>query len=442
MAPLHFLRQTPFGKALLLACSLLYCTANLAAQDLKTDLTASSTSLAALLEQVRARNLDLKAASLEADVLAQRRAQVTALPDPRLGVSYQPYPLFTARGTQRSQWRVEQALPFPGTLGLKGDIADLGAAIASRESQALEQDLLFETKTGYYELYRVQEQQALFHAFQERLQDFEASAATRYEVGHGMQQAILKAQLERNTLSRRMAALDVQKQAALAALSRLLNTRVEALTVDDLAAPVKPDIDEESLLAIARQYRPEADALDLAKKRTEAEIALAEKAFYPDFGLHATYFDVSPSSIPATATGRDAFAFGVTLNVPLWRNRLRARLEEARLKRMQAGARIEGLEAAFRAQILDLVARLAQEQGQLTLYEDALIPQAETSLQATLGAYASGRTDYLDLLDAERMLFSLHTGYVDAFARYLKASAALERALGITTLRDIEQLQP
>ena len=42
-----------------------------------------------------------------------------------------PYPILTARGTQRSQWRVEQMLPWPGTLGLRRDAADAAADAAS-----------------------------------------------------------------------------------------------------------------------------------------------------------------------------------------------------------------------------------------------------------------------------------------------------------------------
>ena len=67
-----------------------------------------------------------------------------------------------------------------------------------------------------------------------------------------------------------------------------------------------------------------------------------------------------------------------------------------------------------------------------------LSPQAETTLQATLSAYTTDRTDFLDLLDAERMLFSLETGYEDTFARYLKITAALERALGVRSLADLD----
>ena len=84
--------------------------------------------------------------------------------------------------------------------------------------------------------------------------------------------------------------------------------------------------------------------------------------------------DVGSASIPATATGRDALAIGISLNIPLWRGRLRAQLAEAQIKKSQVRTRIEGLDTAFKTQIADLVNQLRQEKAQLSLIEEALIP--------------------------------------------------------------------
>ncbi len=398
--------------------------------------------LSTLLAELEANNPSLRAARLEAEALGTRRHQVSALPDPSVMIGYQPYPLLTARGTQRTQWRVEQMIPFPGKLGLQGDIADLSAEVAGFEAETFEQDLLFQVKQAYYELYRIQQQEALILAFEGRLQNFADAAAVQYAVGSGMQQVILKAQLEGNTLLRVTLDLAERRRTAAETLARLLNRPTsDAFLVDiRVEAPLFPRLDEAVLLKIAFKERPEVDALDAAARRADTQIALARKQFMPDFGLSVTYFDVGAADVPPTATGRDALAFGVSIKVPLQRGRLRARLEEARVRRAQVEARQEALETSFQTQIADLVSRLRQEAQQLALFQEGLIPQAETTLQATLSAYTTGRTDFLDLLDAERMLFSLGTGYEDTLARYLKMTAALERALGVTSLADLDTL--
>ena len=184
--------------------------------------------------------------------------------------------------------------------------------------------------------------------------------------------------------------------------------------------------------ARALTQRPEAQALQTAIQQAETRIALAKKQFLPDFTVGMTYFDIGASDLTPTMTGRDALAVQLRVKIPLWRGKLRSTLVEAQLRRRETEARFQDLQTEIRAQISDLVSRLDIEQRTLTLYEETLLPQAETTLEASLSAYTTGQTDFLNLLDAERMLFNLRMGLQDSLARYLTMTAALERALGNT----------
>jgi len=392
-------------------------------------------SLQELLETVRVENPSLQASRIQVQALGQRRRQVSALPDPTVMFTYQPFPVVTARGTQRTQFRIEQKIPFPGKLGLKGEIADLTALVAGYQTDAFGQDLELQVKQAYYDLYRIHQQMGLIRSFQDKLRDFETVAATQYEVGRGMQQSILKAQVERNTLEKQALDLSRQERTAAETLGRLLNRPVAlpetAVPVDVFAIPTQA---LDTLVQVALRRRPEAGALETAALRADTGIALARKAFKPDFGVNFTYFDIGAADVPPSADGRNAVALGVAVQVPIQRGRLHAGLEEARLRRRQVDAQQEALETSFRTFIADMLSRLRQENEQLDLYREALIPQAETTLETTLSAYTTGRTDFLNLLDAERMLFMLRMGNEDTMARYLKDTAALERTLGIETL--------
>ena len=393
-----------------------------------------------LLEEVRSNNPSLLASRLKARALTFRRDQVSALPDPTVKITYQPYSLLTALGTQRSQWSIEQAIPYPGKLKLRGTIANLNAETKNFESQAFEKTLFLEVKQAYYELYRIQQQERHISAFRNRLESFEQTAATRYEVGLDVQQAISKTQLERNALSRLQFKLAEQRHMAVKALAYLLNQSTTSISLDSIKVESLPfiEFDTGALLDIALHERPEIDALRATAQRIDAEILLARKQFKPDFGLNITYFDIGSADIPATASGRDAVAIGVLLKVPLQRTRLRAQLEEARVYRSEIDAHRESLETSFKTEITGLVHQLGEVTRQILLFREGLIPQAETVLEATLNSYTTGDTDYLDLLDAERMLFTLNTDYEDTFARYLQITALLEQVLGIDSLADLD----
>jgi outer membrane protein TolC len=391
--------------------------------------------LATLIEEVRRANPELQAERLGAEALGMQRRQVTALPDPMFSVQYQPYPILTAYGTQRTQWRVEQQVPYPGKLGLQGRISGYSAEVAELEAEALAQDLILQVKLAYYTLYQVQEQEWLVARFQGQLREFEAVAVVRYEVGTGMQQAILKAQLERNSLAVRRQRLAEQRSAALEALARLLN-RPDTAWVSGFVVVPAPSVPPAggALVREALRQRPEAEALRRAREQADERVALARKAFWPDLTLSLTYFDIAAAEAPPTAGGRDAFMVGAGLRLPLGRGRLNAHLEETRLKRRRVEARYEALEVDIVTRVEGLLARLERQRHQLDLFRLTLLPQAQFTLEATLSAYTNGSIGFLDLLDAERMLFTLNMEDVETHVRYLQTTAQLARVLGVVDL--------
>ena len=121
-------------------------------------------SLDDLLAEVDAANPTLRAARLDAAALATRSAQV-ALPDPTVEVMTAPAPLLGGSGTRHVQGRVEQMVPWPGTLALRREAADRAAEAVSFEADALAADLALEVTQAYVRLYRVRRSEALVEAF-------------------------------------------------------------------------------------------------------------------------------------------------------------------------------------------------------------------------------------------------------------------------------------
>lgn len=432
-----------FGAALLAAVLLLplpgYGQVSDTTQGAEQGAPAPSATvlrLEALLRAAEAQNPSLEASRLQARALAERPAQVSALPDPVGGAVYQPRPVVTARGTQRAQFRLEQQIPFPGKRRLRGEVAALEADVAASETGALGQDLALGIKRAYYDLYRAGEQTRIVRAFQEELRGFEDAAATRYEVGTGSQQAILKAQIERQRLDVRLEALAAERTSALQTLARLTGrTDLDGAAGRVQAAP--PPVEEAgALVDAALEARPEAEALRRSIARAGRAAALARREFLPDFTVGLTYFDIAETSLTPTMTGRDAVALSVGVKVPLWLGKQRARLEEAQIERRRAETRLGALRLEIETRLADLRSQLARQERQLALLGETLLPQARTTLEATLSAYTTGRADFLDLLDAERTLFQLRMDYEATYARYLTTAAELERALGRAALPD------
>lgn len=437
------------ARRALRVCTLLLGTAafGIAARAQAPDTTLLR--LDALLAEVAEANPTLQASLLEAGALSQVGAQVGALADPVVSVSAFPYPVVTARGAQRSQWRVEQALPWPGTLDLRERAADLSAEVARFETQTLALDLAFEVKRAYYDLNHAHHVEAVLRTYEERLGAFTEAAAVRYEVGRGPQGAILQVQLEEERLGERLNALAAHRTEALQTLARLTDRPDLVGAPIAVVPPMLPE-DTDALIALALRQRPEVQALEAARERAETQLALAEKAFYPDFSVGVTYSDIAEREVPATADGRDAFGIMFSARIPLQRGRLNARLEEARLREAQVAARQAALETELQTQIVTLAERAREARETLMLFQNRLRPLAASTVESTLASYTTGAVDYLAFLDAERTRFQVQLAATDAVHHYLVAAAALERALGVAaldnaadgTLRDPEDNGP
>jgi outer membrane protein TolC len=399
--------------------------------------------LAALATNPAVRAAQLEAASAGAEVGA-----AGAWPDPTFEGMVMPLPMHMGDGSaQRSEWRIEQMVPWPGTRGLRRDAAAYGAEAAGARAEAVVLDLALEAQEAYHTLAYVQTAEALVAAFRRRLTAFAEAAAVRYEVGQGPQAAILRAQLEGWRMEERLIVLNQERMLALVTLARLLDRpdlEIAPVAVEERIVPA----DVEALAAFARQRRPDVAALDAEQRRTEAEVALARKAFYPELGASLTYFDVAaldesgddhepghePEQEPVEGAGRDAFGIGVTVRVPLDRASRRTRLEAARLRIREAEVRQEALTTAIETEIMTHLHHAHHEREVLWVSRNRLIPQAQTTLESTLAAYTAGEADFPMLLDAERMLFELRLAQAEALLRHNHAAARLARALGLLSL--------
>ena len=413
------------ARAVLLAC--------LAALAVPARAQAPDTlRLDAVLDAVYADNPTLAAARLDARALARRGDQVGALPDPTASVMVAPYPILTARGhAAEPVARRADGSPWPGTLGLRRDAVDAAAEAARLGADATALDLARDATRAYADLVRTQEAADVVRAFQARLGAFAEAAAVRYEVGRGPQGAILQVQLERQRLDERLIELGRQRDAAVQTLARVLDR--PGLTVGRVVTPPAALPDADDLDALAFDLRPEVAAAQARIDQAEIDVALAERAFYPDLGVGVVYTDIAPADAPPTATGRDALGLMASVRIPLGRDRLRAGVEEARLRQRAAEVRLEATRTAVQTALADALSDARRAAEAVALYRDTLLPLSLTTVESALAGYTTGAVDFLAFLDAERARFQIQLGLVDARAHLLDASADLARAVGLTT---------
>ena len=165
-------------------------------------------------------------------------------------------------------------------------------------------------------------------------------------------------------------------------------------------------------------------------------VRLAERRYWPDFVLGASWGkvgdrqDIAGRSVPPPDNGKDVYSLTVGVNIPIWRARYDAGVEEA-------NARLEGARANHRHAVIevDLAVRAAELRlnmvdEQMKLFETALVPQAEQALNLAETAYSTGTAAIGDLLDSEQVLFEVRLGLARLKSDYMKALAEMEWAIG------------
>ena len=367
----------------------------------------------------------------------QRIPQVTALPDPVLGLTQHVRSPETRVGPQTTVVSLSQRFPWFGKLSDQGKVAAKEAAALAELHEASKLEVVRQVKLAYYDLSYIDRAITITREDELLLRHYEQLAQAHYSQGVGLQQGIVKLQAEITRDLNRLTILKRQRVDAEAVLNTLRDHPAET-PVALVEFPQRPrvQLNLSRLYASGRSARPEVKAAFLGVELNEKRIHLAKRQYWPDFTLGASWGNVLSRNdefgflSPPENNGKDAYSLTVGVNIPLFRDKYDAGVREA----------AEGFSAARQAyrntvnkvelSIRSLGFRIQTIQEQIDLFERALLPQAEQALRSTEAAYSTGTVGVIDLLDGERVLLEVRVGLARLATDYMKALAQMERAIG------------
>ncbi len=133
---------------------------------------------------------------------------------------------------------------------------------------------------------------------------------------------------------------------------------------------------------------------------------------------------------PPPDNGKDVYSLSVGVNIPIFRSKYDAGVQEATERFAAARQAYRSTVNNVGLAVRSIGFRLETIDDQIALFERALLPQAEQALRSTESAYATGTIGVLDLLDSERMLLEVRLGLARLESDYMKALAEMERSIG------------
>lgn len=399
------------------------------------DATASEeVTLEALLGELLRENQELRAAGTRVLAANLRPERAESLPDPSLALVYRNvgFPEFTLGKEMMTQLgvRFSQAIPGKGKRSQRRALAERDVGVAEAQVESIRRRLIQEVATTFYELDFVYESIDIVHQTRELLLDLEQTAETRYAVGEGLQQDVLKGQVEISVLLNRLVQLDQQRASLEATINRKLGRHPgmplgrpahRALELDDL--PIEaliPEATRSSAALAARSQR-------IQQQQAAVEVVRTDRR--PDFLLSGGY--MNRGGLPGIWEVNVGFSLPIRKD---GRQDLEIEEEEQELR----ARRVDHVDAVQAIELLvhDSYLRADRAVRLTRLYREAIIPQAVLSLESAIAGYGVGNIDFLALLDNVVTLLTYRlelereqTNYATAIVRI---EEQLGRSLGVT----------
>jgi outer membrane protein TolC len=121
---------------------------------------------------------------------------------------------------------------------------------------------------------------------------------------------------------------------------------------------------------------------------------------------------------------------GMNVNVPIYREKRRAAVREARARLTQQQAALEAEINEISFEVEQAYRGVIEEQQSLQIYRERLLPAAEQSIESARSSYLVGKLDFLRLVESQRRLLELQESYYAAMAQYHQRLTELERTVG------------
>lgn len=382
--------------------------------------------LEALVSEALLKNPDIAAVLAASEAAGFRVAPARALPDPYLSFNYQNDGTAISLGRRDMTFlggMLTQTLPWPGKLRLAGEearerAAEVRAGTVGRTRLTVEARV----RRAYYECLLAQGLLGLIEDRTRSWREISELVRDRYAAGLGVQQDVLRSQVEVLRLDEARADQAAQVANRRAELNRMIGrppgTAIEIAQPLDFR-PEAPDL--ESLLQAARDKSPELRALERGVEAGRLRVSLARKDFLPDFSVSAG---------PMYRGGLDPmWQVGLGVTLPIYagsRQQPRLNAAAADLRSDEARVSSVGLELDFRTreryENLNAALKVAR------LYREGVLPVDQLSLESAVASYRAGKVPFVTVLEALNTLYADRGVYLTRLAESERWRVSIDEA--------------
>jgi outer membrane protein, heavy metal efflux system len=391
---------------------------------------AVPTSLRELIQETEQENPQIAASFHAWQASRSVPKQVSALPETQLSVqqfsvgSPRPFAGYSNSDFAYIGFGASQDIPYPGKRQLRAHVAEHEADSMEAQTDSVRRTVVGNLKMVYFQLAYIQQTLGVLQRSDAILTQVQEAAESRYRVGQGNQQDVLKAQLQHTKILQEIAHHHQEEGLLEAQIKQVLGRPQESadIVAETLTLRALPYAAGE-LLQRAREQNPDVHSKQASIRQQEAQVDLAHKNFRPDFNVQYTYEHTGSQT-------RDYYMATFGIRLPN-RGRQKAELAEAQENQERARHELDSESQRVLSEVQQQYVRAKTSEERLKIYSDGLVPQSEATFRSALSAYQSNRQDFESLLSSFLDVLNLDLEYRNELVEHESALAELERLTGV-----------
>jgi cobalt-zinc-cadmium efflux system outer membrane protein len=288
--------------------------------------------------------------------------------------------------------------PGPGKLAARANEASAESHAKYFQFESAVLQTAFDVKKTFYPLHFLDEKIRVNRRTLALIGELEKIARAQNEVGSATLQDVLRTEIEAEKLRTETATLEDSR--------RLLMPQFKAalgLTAHEPDPPLPKfettelNLSDDELFATALARNPKLKEMEAEIRMAEASIRTARKEKTPDFsgGVMAEVY-TPPFYWPQAS-----------MSLPIWRDKIAAEIAGAQNQKRAAQARLNAGQISVAVDFAEKTFMVREAIRQLASIREQLLPRAQRSLEISRAAYLSGQLEFMNVIEAERMLLDL-----------------------------------
>lgn len=386
---------------------------------------AEAKSLEEVLALAYKANPEIQSSEYELEAEKSLVGAKATLDDPVVGFS-------TLKRNMRTKYiSISQKIEFPAKYILEAKAQKSHAKSFESKLRLKMLEIREQVVSLYYGLYSIQKIIQLTKSNMQAVREFARIAEKKYAAGNSSQGDSMKAHFELTQLEVELIKLNQQEQALQSQMKAVvgdsswddLDLNLQKLTVPKF----KRTLIHDNVDGLSKQLKESSPKIKSESHKFKAAQFMSSSAkweFAPDVQLQ---YQQRISGDP-----EDSKIYSVGLSIPLWFWKKGAMASAASSRKLAQKFRLEGTTLKLIANIKDLIGKVETGSKTLKIYETSLIPQAQGAFNSTRASYRASKTTFLDLLDSERSLYKVKSGFYKTLQQYIKNLSQLEKQIGFS----------